>query len=148
MFRALPCFIQLQKPNMVERCAWCSLITMHYFTHIYSASLLLAWRGVGGWVGDVSGCLPKHMHAPLFLSLTHRVNGDHDRESPYPYLRQSTASFSLLRGYFLFHSEVVKMHKHHGYGTVTHWPTSTKEKVFFFCLDKHTRKEYRESEGR
>lgn len=88
------------------------------------------WRGVGG-----SGCFPKHMHALLFLSLTHRVNRDHDGESPYPRVTtQSTASFWLLRGYFLFHSEVVKMHKHRGHGTVTHWPTSTKEKVFFPAL--------------
>lgn len=44
---------------MVERCAWRSLITMHYFTHIYSASLFLGAR-------DLSE-EPEHMHAIWFL---------------------------------------------------------------------------------
>lgn len=46
---------------MVERCAWRSLITMHYFTRIYSASLLLVGRHLNKQ--------PKQMHVLFFLAV-------------------------------------------------------------------------------
>jgi len=38
------------------------------------------------------------------------------------------------------------MRKHHGHGTVTHWPTSTNEN--FACLGKHTQKHTRRANQR
>lgn len=146
MFRALPCFIQLWKPNMVERCARRSLTTMHYFTRIYSASLLSVKQARAR---SLNICT-----AFSFLTLNGRVNTERmykDRELPHPCgTVESIASVSLfffLRGgdfvlfFLIFHSALVKMHEHHNPGTVTHWPTSTKKNVFF-CLDKHTEEEF------
>lgn len=55
----------------------------------------------------------KHMHA-LFVS---------DLELSYSCITtESITSVLLLGGFvlFFFHADIVKMHKHHGHGTVTH----------------------------
>ena len=133
---------------MVERCAWCSLITMHYFTRIYSASVV-GWAAAA-WAGSLNTCVPFcswPWPAGLIKATDRkkeRTKGrKKDERLPHPCVTtESVASVLLLEGYlvlffFLFsHSEVVKMCKHHGHGTVTHWPTSTKEN--FVCLIKHT----------
>ncbi len=97
---------------MVERCAWCSLISMHYFTHIYSASLLL---GVDGRDLNMQ---PKQMHGLLSLALT-------DRECYWIHLQLLNLLYlccfwRITLVCFFPHSEVVKICRHHGHGTVTH----------------------------
>lgn len=75
---------------MVERCAWHSLITMHYFTHIYSASLLLG--------GGESNKQPKQKHALLFLALTPEVNKGHRQKERQIVIISITTESVLLLG--------------------------------------------------
>lgn len=149
MFRALPCFIQLRKPNMVERCPWCSLTSMHYFTCIYSAGLLL---------GRVGNRKSEHNFVCLQPMQVIRTT-DRERQT----VTISTLCYQISvkqvkwmcdcvgrgggKGVCMFPLRYFQMH--HGPGTVTHWPTSEKEILFFFpWLDKHTEAVKEMGEGR
>lgn len=112
---------------MVERCARRSLTAMHYFTRIYSASLLSVEQDRAR---SLNICI-----AFSFLTLNRRVNTEsmyRDRELPHLCgTVESIASVSLFFFYkgvggllcfvfFIFHSALVKMHEHHNPSTVTH----------------------------
>lgn len=142
MFRALPCFIQLWKSNIEERCAWHSLITMHYFTHIYFATLFFG--------GAVLKKQPEQRtvgvcHWPLFAidrkwgGVTISMDNNWIYCIGFAFAWKAVYFFCIVCVCVFLHSEVVQMCEHHHTGTVTHWPTSTKEN--FVCFDKHTRTE-------